>query len=318
MGAARSHVRSGRRVRLLLRVYPPAWRARYGPELVTLIEQLDGGARMSWRVRFDVVQAGIVERMRVFAPRGLQPRERARQGSVLVLYAWVVFVIGGFGVEKASEHWQAVTPSAKRSLPAAAFDVLLVAASVGTALVLLGVAVSLPRLAALIRAGGWQKIRWPVLRAFSLTALTVAGTFGLVAWAHSLTPSARNGGDAVYGGVFVAWVILSAACLLAWAAAATTTARQLASSAGTLRVDVWLAAAVTVTMAVMTIATAVWWGSLARAAPWFFDGRPAGSSASALVSNMVVPVGLMLGATVLGLIGATRAMRALMQVSRAA
>jgi hypothetical protein len=282
---------------------------------VTLIEELDGGARMSWRVRFDVVRAGVVERMRVFAPRGLPPGERAREGAVLVLYAWMVFVIGGFGVEKTSEHWQAVTPAAKQSLPAAAFDVLFVAASAGSMLVLLGVAVSLPRLAALIRGGGWREIRWPVLCASSLTALTVAATCGLVAWAHSLTPSARNGGDAAYGAVFVAWVILIAACLLAWAAAAATTARQLALSTGTLRVEVWFAAAVTVTMAVMTIATAVWWGSLARAAPWFFDGRRAGSSASALVSNMVVPVGLMLVATALGLLGATRALRALTQVS---
>ena len=302
-------------MRLLLRVYPSAWRARYGPELVTLIEELEGGARISWRVRVDVLRAGVVERARALALRGLAPRERVREGSVLVLYAWVVFVIGGFGAQKASEHWQAVTPSAKRSLPAAAVDVFLVAASVGSALVLLGVAVSLPRLAALIREGGWAQIRRPILRAAWLSALTLAATFGLAAWAHSLGPVARNGGDVAYGAAFVAWVILLATCLLAWAAAAAMTARQLAWSTRTLRFEARLATTVSAAMVVMTIATAVWWGSLASAAPWFFDGRPAGTSASAVVSNMVVPTGLMLCATVLGLIGATRAMRALTRVS---
>ena len=302
-------------MRLLLRVYPPAWRARYGNELASLIEELGGGARMSWRVRFDVVRAGIVERARVLAPRELAPPERAREGSLLVLYAWMVFVIGGFGVAKASEHWRAVTPTAKQSLPGAAFDVLLIAAAVGAALVLLGVAVSLPRLAGLIRAGGWAEIRRPILRAASLSLLTVSATFGVAGWAHSLTPAARNGGDAAYGMMFVAWVILFAACLIAWAAAAGATARQLVLSAGMLRLEVWLGATVSVAMAVMTIATAIWWGSLASAAPWFFDGRPVGSSASALVSNVVVPAGLMLCATSLGLIGATRAIKALTVVT---
>ena len=266
---------------------------------------------MSWRVRYDVVRSGVAERLPVLALRGLPARERAREGSVLVLYAWVVFVLGGFGVAKASEHWRAVTPTAKQSLPAAAFDVLVVAASVGSVLVLLGVAVALPRLAALLRGGGWSELRRPILRAFSLSAATVAATVGLSAWAHSLTPAARNGGDAAYGCVFLCWVVLLAACLLAWAVAAAATARQLALPAGTLRFEVWLAATVSAAMAVMTIATAVWWGSLASAAPWFFDGRPVGSNASALVSNMVVPAGLMLCATSLGLIGAGRAMKAL-------
>jgi hypothetical protein len=84
---------------------------------------------------------------------------------------------------------------------------------------------------------------------------------------------------------------------------------------GTLRVEVWLAVAVSAAMAVMTIATAVWWGSLASAAPWFFDGRPTGSNANALQWNIIVPAILMLAATALGLTGATRAAKAFTSVS---
>ena len=299
----------------LLRVYPSSWRARYGDELATLIEELDDGARMSWRIRLDVVRAGLAERVRVLGLRGLPPHERAREGFLLVLYAWMLFVFAGFGVQRASEHWQAVTPTAKQGLPAAAFDALVIAAGIGAALVLLGVAVLLPRLAAAIRQGGWTQIRRPIFRAGLLTMLTLVATFGLARWAHSLTPAARNGRNAAYTGVFGAWVLLLAACLFAWAAAAAATARHLTLSAVLLRLEVWLGAIVTATMSAMTIATGVWWGSLARAAPWFFDGRPVGSNASALVSNMIVPAALMLCATSLGLIGATRAVKALMNVS---
>ena len=299
----------------ILNVYPRAWRARYGEELAVLIDELAGGARMSWRDRLDVVRAALVERAHALGMGGLPPRERAREGSLRVLYAWMLFVVGGFGVEKASEHWQAVTPAAKQGLPASAFDVLFVSAGVGSVLVMLGVATSLPPLLALLRGGGWGTVRRPILCAISLSVLLVAATVGLAAWAHSLKPAARNGGDALYSGVFLAWVMLFLAVLFAWAAAAAATARRLALPAPTLRLEVWLAAAVSVAMAVMTIATAIWWLSLASAAPWFFDGRPAGSAASALQLNIVLPALLMLCATLLGLSGARRATAALPSIS---
>ena len=294
----------------LLRVYPSAWRARYGDELATLIEELDRGARMSWRDRVDIVRAGFGERARMLAPGGLPAPARAREGSLLVLYAWTAFIVGGFGFEKVSEHWKAVTPTAKQALPAAAFDVVLIAAAAGSALVLLGVALSLPRLAALIRAGGWAEIRRPIIRAASLSLLAVAATAGLAAWAHSLSPAARNGSDAAYSGVFLAWIVLFATCLLSWAVAAAATARRLAVPVTTLRVQVWLGATVTAAMAVITVATAVWWGAHSRARRRGFRRATAGGRASGVVSNMVVPAGLMLCATVVALIGASRAVSA--------
>lgn len=295
----------------LLRVYPAAWRARYGDELVALLEDLDGAARMSWRVRLDVVRAGLGERARVLVLGGGAPRERVRRGSVLVLYAWMLFVLGGFGVQKASEHWQAATPSGERTLPALGFDVLVVVAALGSVLVLLGVAVALPALAGLVRRGGWRTIRLPILVAVALSVSTVVATVGLAAWAHSLTAAARNGHDASYAGVFVGWVVLVAACLFAWAAAASATARRISFSLRQLRLEAGLAAATSAAMVVMTLAAAVWWGAVASAAPWFFEGRPAGAAASPLVANVIVPVAVMVCATALALAGATRALRAL-------
>jgi hypothetical protein len=299
----------------LLRAYPAAWRARYGDELATLVEELGNNARMSWRDRFDVVRSGVTERARVLLAGGLPPREQAREGSLLVLCAWTLFVLGGFGVQKASEHWQAVTPAGKQGLPAAAFDVLFWTAGIGSALVLFGVALSLPGFAALIRGGGWTKIRRPIVRALLLSLLGVAATAGLARWAHSLTPAARNGHNSLYSGVFVAWVLLFAACLAAWVAAARATARQLPWPERILRLEVWLGLAVSAAMAVMTVATAIWWGAVAGAAPWFFEGRPVGSNASALTLNLALPSAFMLGATALGLTGAVRAFKAITHIA---
>ncbi len=291
----------------LLRVYPASWRKRYGDELVTLIDELGQSGRMSWSVRLDVVRAGVAQRVRTLGLAGLPPSVRAREGSLLVLYAWGLFVLGGFGLEKAAEHWQAVTPTADQRVPAAAFDGVVVAAAIGSTLVLLGVVVLLPRLASMIRQGGWPIVRPPIVRASVLTLLTVAATVGLALWAHSLTPAARNGHYLPYEVVFGAWLALVAGCLFAWAAAGAATARRLSWSNGLLRLEAWLSLAVTATMAAMTIAAAVWWTSLAGAAPWFFTGRPIGSHASALVANMIVPMLAMLCATVIALFGAARA-----------
>lgn len=291
-------------------MYPAAWRARYGAELVALLEDLDGAARMSWRVKLDVVRGGIVERVHVLS-RGGSPRERARRGSVLVLYAWMLFVLGGFGVQKASEHWQAATPAGQRTLPTAAFDGLVVAAVVGSLLVALGVAAALPGLVRLLRRGDWPAIRLPILVACGLTVATGAFTVGLAAWAHSLAPPARYGHDAVYSGAFGGWVLLVAGCLFAWAVAASATMRHLSPPAQLLRLEARLAAAASAAMVVMTLAAGLWWGGVARAAPWFFEGHPAGAGGSAIVANVIVPVALMVCATALALTGATRALRAL-------
>src|SRR5262249_23620946 len=162
----------------------------------------DRDGRMSWRTRLDIVRGAVVERVRALGLRGLPPQDRAREGSLLVLYAWTLFVLGGFGVQRASEHWPAATPAGKQGLPQAAFDVLLAAAGAGSVLVLVGVAVALPRLAALVREGGWAQIRRPILVAVVLTALAAAATAGVAAWAHSLAPGSRNGADHAYGAAF--------------------------------------------------------------------------------------------------------------------
>ena len=294
--------------RLLLRLYPPAWRARYGEELEALILEASGG-RVSWRVRLDVARAAGRERLRSLGVlHDGPPSESMRSGSLLVLCAWALFVVAGMGVQKFSEHWQAATPSASRALPTGAFDSLLVGAWIGSVLVLLGVAVASPSFVRFIRSGGWPQVRRRVLTASALTLAAVLTTVPVVIWAHRLATGQRNGGDVGYATGVALWALLLVACLAAWTAAAVAVARRVDLSATVLRLEAFLATVVTVSMAAMTAATAVWWAALARAAPWFLAGRPVGSAASPVAPKLLVATIVMLTATAAAAVGARRSL----------
>ena len=205
LGGRRERAMSDR----LLRAYPPAWRERYGRELLSLLEADSENGRISWRVKFDVIGAGLVQRLRSCGLAGdeVPPEGRIRAGVLLVLSSWAVFVVVGLAFAKTAEHWQAVTPRPDRGVPAAAYDGMLLAAELGTLAVLLGIALTARPLLAFLRAGGWTKIHGPVLRAIASTGLTFAVFSGVVAWAHHLTNAQRNGGDWHYGVAFLVVVL---------------------------------------------------------------------------------------------------------------
>jgi len=298
--------------RLLVRLYPSAWRARYGEELEALIVESSGGPRVPWRMRLDVARGGTCERLRAAGLLGDgRPGDAVRAGALLTLCAWALFVIAGIAVQKFSEHWQNVTPASLQALPSTAFTTLIVAAVLGSVLVAAGIATAIPSMSASLRAGAWPAVRGRILTAALLTCGVVAATAGLAARAHGLTGHQRNGGDAAYAIAFDAWALLVIGCLVSWTAAAVAAARRLHLPAAALRVETWIASLVTAAMAAMTIATAVWWAALADAAPWFLAAKPVGTSASPFVPELLAPCALMLVATLLATTGSRRAIRAM-------
>jgi hypothetical protein len=285
----------------LLRLYPAEWRERYGEELADLIAQTSvDGARVPPRTQVDVALAGVRERLRATGmyDNGA-PEAQARGGVVLVLCAWALMVVAGCAVQRASEHWQTLTPPGSRGLPGAAFAVLVVAAALAAAAVVAGFALAVPALRDVLGDGGWPAIRRRVLTAATLTGAAITATAGLVAWAHGLTAAQRDGHDAPYSVAFVAWALLLAATLTAWTAAAASTARRLALPPSTLRAEVRLACIVATAMLAVTAATAVWWAGVADAAPRF--------GATAQLSGALAAMAL---ATLLGAAGARRAVLA--------
>jgi hypothetical protein len=278
----------------LLRAYPAAWRERYGDELVSLIEAESEGRRLPFRLKVDVIGAGLAQRLRSSGLAGdeVPPEHRIRAGALLVLSSWAVFVVAGLGFAKTAEHWQAVTPD--HGVPTAAYDAVLLAAGLGTLAVLLGIALTARPLVAFLRAGGWHQIQRPVLRALGSTGLTLVVLVAVAAWANHLTNGERNGGDLLYSAAFLAFVLCCVASIGLWTRAAVVTAEKLSLTGEALRRETMLAAATAVSMTVLTGAATVWWLSV--------YGAPA---------RMVAMTLVMLAATALAATGAFRSARAL-------
>ena len=183
----------------LLLAYPAAWRERYGDELASLIEADSGGGRVPWRVKLDVIRAGLAERVRSSGP----PEARIRAGVLLVLESWAAFVVAGLAFAKTTEHVAAN----------AAYTGVHVAAGVGMLAVVLGIALVARPLFAFLRAGGWQTIHRPVVRAIGATGLTVVAFVPVVVWAHHLTNAQRNGSDWLYTSAFLVVVVFGVASI---------------------------------------------------------------------------------------------------------
>ncbi|MGZ4380456.1 MAG: hypothetical protein ACXVZ2_01590 [Gaiellaceae bacterium] len=277
----------------LLLFYPRRWRERYGQELLAVVEAASAGGRVPLRVRLDVIRAGLSQRLRSSGLIGdeVPPEARSKAGLGLVLWAWALFVLAGTCLQKLSEHWRLVTPNAGRAVPAAAFDGVVVAAAIGSAFVVLGVALVARPLLAFLRSGGWRRARPAVL----LSVLAAAALVAVVAWAHHLTVAQRNGGDRLYEGAFLLLAACAVASLVAWTHLGATTATRLSLVPGTLRLEAYIAAVVTWTMAAMTGATTIWWASVPGAA--------------APGSEMIVVALAMLLATGLAGAGTARALR---------
>ena len=255
----------------LVRLYPRAWRARYGDELEALIVATSGENGVTWRARADVTRAAIRQHARRLAPCGA-PLERARAGLVLALWAWLVFVCAGVAVQKGSEHWQESVAGSARGLPSAAFGALVAGAAGGGAIVLAGIAVLLPSISRLVRSGRVRELHAPLLRATAATGLALACGLGTVAWAHQLTPAQRDGRDAAYAAAFSAFVILAALCLACWVAAAGAVLGKLELSARVVRWEAVIATALAGAMVAMASATLVWWLTASAAPRPLADG----------------------------------------------
>ena len=306
----RKKVRSTPGPTTLLVLYPAAWRRRYGDELDALILDMHADGRdTGWRVRADVLRAAARERLR--AGRRGEPSFGIRSGASLVLWAWALFVLAGAIVAKTSEHWQRALSGHPSSIADVAFVGLTAIAVTAAVLVTAGIALTLPDATRFLREGGWTRIRSRALIAAALTVVAALATVALVAWAHRLNASDRNGHDAGYAAAFLCWAALLAASLLSWTAVATGIARGMRCGRTVLRAQALLAPALAILMAVMTVATAAWWATVGHDSPAALTGGPATAHGSVFVPQLVVAATLMMIATAIAALGAVRADTAL-------
>jgi hypothetical protein len=283
----------------LIRWYPATWRARYGDELVNLIEDAHGSAKVPRTVSISLMRSGSIERAREcgLLRNHLSASDRSRAGSLLVLWGWALFMVAGAIVAKFAEHWQSAVAVAQRTLPAAAFGVVEIAGVLGGLMVLAAAITALPSFAALLRAGRWSEVRRP------LTEMAVAGTtaifftVGIVVWAHHMNAHQRNGGLFFHGLVFIVWGLTMVFALTTSTAAATAVARRISWSARVLRAFGAMAITLSVLMAGISVGTLIWWTALAQDAPRFLGN-------GLLATSNVVPPALVV-ATLLMVLGLT-------------
>ena len=295
-----------------LRWYPRQWRARYGDELAALLDE-EYGDRLPASARFGLVSGGLRQRARASGLGGdsVPAPERVRAGALLVLAAWIAFVVAGANFAKFSEHFDEALPHSMEThrLPDLAFLVLQTTAGVASVLVVTGALLALPAFVQFLRADGWPLLRRHLLRALGATALTVAITVPLLLWAHRLTSQQRNGGMHWYGALYLLWAVFIVLTLTLWTVVAIAAARRVHLSKRILTAESVLAVAVALAMVIMIAATAVWWGAMAQDAPAFLSARPAGGQASPWDLLLIATVAVMGLAIVVAAIGVTQEVR---------
>lgn len=294
--------------RPFLRWYPAAWRARYGGELEALLEDTLEGGPVPWSLRWSLARSGVSQRLRSahLTSSDGTPEERARAGSLLVLAAWALFVVGGAGFAKFTEHWQDDVAAPWRPVPQAAFDAVAVLAVVVVVTVLTGAALALPALVRLVRHGRWSEVRRPVALSVALAVAAGAAVTGLVWWAHHQVPAATGVPSWRYQGAGAGLVVVGLGALWAATAAAAAVVRVGGLGRRTLRLEATLALTACGAMVLMTVAAAVWWGTVASAAPQFFAPQLPWPS---LAPQMVLAMVVMVAATAAAAYGSVRIVR---------
>jgi hypothetical protein len=178
----------------------------------------------------------------------------------------------------------------------------------GSAVVVAGALVAVPSFTRYVRGGGWSAIQRRVAVAASLSVGTLVAVVPLAAWAHHLGVVQRNGGDLVYTGAFLAWVLLGASALVAWTVVAVACGRRVILSARVLRLESSLAVALAGIVAALAVTTLVWWAAMTTREPLYFHWSPLGSNYYAFDLQIAVTLAAMFAAAMLSGFGAYRVM----------
>ena len=295
-----------------LRWYPRSWRARYGDELTALLDD-EYGRRTPARIRLSLASGGLRQRARQSGLTGdaVPAADGVRTGALVILGAWVAFVVAGASFAKFSEHFDEALPRSlgAHHVPDLAFTVLQAMAGAASVLVVGGALLAAPSFLRFLRAGGWASVRGHFLRALAFTVVTVAVTAPLVVWAHHLPSHQPNGGIHWSGVLFLVWTALIVITLTSWTVVAVAAGRRIELSKAVLTAEAILAAAVAFAMVTMVVATAVWWGAMATDAPAFLSASPAGLPGSSWDILLVATVVLMVAAAGTAATGVVREVR---------
>ena len=254
-------------VRLALRLYPAAWRDRYGDEFGALLEETP----MSVSAVFDVLVAAVDAHLHPTGPHRSWPLmiERIRRSELAVFASWVVFVVAGLAFQRMTEGDPFAPIASSQTAVGVSYAVIVAGAVVSLAAVTIaGVPIALAIARAGIRLRSWRQL-----------ALLAVPPIALAAW-MGLTLYLVSRGDQPADDpwrlvTFLGWVgsfiVAAIASTVAVGAAALA-----AEIDGSLYRRAALPAMITgVAMGVVALAVTAWGIALAFASPsafWSSDG----------------------------------------------
>lgn len=172
---------TGWRVAVLLALYPPSWRRRYGTELAALVAS--DGSTQGWRVAGDLAAGAAREWLWLAALVGHRAtaRDRALGGVARAVWLWAMCVIGFGIVQKTTEQWQwGPLSSAKLALLNRNADVCSQASGPALIAPLIAVGLMLSSTVGAVRTGGWRGMRYPAVAVVAGSAAAIAAGIGVV------------------------------------------------------------------------------------------------------------------------------------------
>ena len=298
----------------LLRLYPTAWRARYGDEFAALLDDCP----LTFFSLLDVLLGALDAHIAPLDTSGriLRMLHRPRRTAIVVFCAYIAFVLAGMSYQQSIEDDLRALNGPHPDISLAYHVVLFVAPLSLLAILVGGTPIGL---VAILRA--LRHRRWDILALFAVPPISLAVWLGLT-WALP-NVIVRAQPDVQHVGVATSVNHpLSLALLIAWggvfvlAAFASTAAVSIAVSRSDLpptlyRFALGPATAATVTMLVM-LGAVVTWGLLVRAefpAYMFQRNGPGPTGLVAESLTWLVQVGVMAAATLAAAVALIRAYR---------
>jgi hypothetical protein len=236
---------------LALRLYPLAFRRRYGQEMRALVEETPTRAATV----FDLVYRALLAHLRppAAAAGAVEPAERVRASTSGVLACWVAFAAAGFGFYKTTEDGSFAAAGYAHPLLGDVHFSVQALALVGSAAVLLG---ALPLIFVAVAAARGERSLRRLAGVPVLAVLVFAGlTAGLVAAAHAQHPNGPTTGGGI---ALLAWGVAGLACAGVCVLASRRVLFAVPTSPWRLVAAFASGTLLTAAMAAITVATAVY------------------------------------------------------------
>jgi hypothetical protein len=293
--------------RWLVRLYPQAWRERYGEEFLALLEERRASSVGNlFDVAFGALDAWLEPQ--VTSGRSTVVVERMRGSVLLVLWGWVGLVVAGIGFQKMTEYEDFI----RAARDSVAVGVAYYAVMVGAVLALAAVAVGgLPLAFAAVR-NAVEERRRDVPLLFCVPPLSLVGFVGYVLLVTKVIYPAL-GHPAVHDASNVALflslvgVFLLAAVASAWAVSAAL--GRSAVEGRTVRFALYSAAVAAFAMVVVLAGAAVWGLALRAHSTALYTGDD-GILATPTYATWLAIVAVMAASTAVALAATARGLRA--------